>query len=58
MTGEYAFLADIKASLGAERNVDDSVTPEQAEKFTARYPKDMPEGYKLIDPAEFFDGAP
>jgi hypothetical protein len=54
---DYKFLEDIKRELDAERDADYSVTPEEAAKLMARYPKDTPEGYKAIPFEEFFDGA-
>jgi hypothetical protein len=57
LNNDDAWLADYKKELDAEREVEYTVTPEEGERLLARYPKDTPEGYKKIDPAEFFDGA-
>lgn len=51
------FFYQIKKEIDAERTADYSVTAEEGKKLLARYPKDTPEAYKRIDPAEFFDGA-
>lgn len=59
MTGEYDFLADIKASLDAERDVEYTVTAQEAADLRKRYPldgSDTPEGYKKFTPEQFFDG--
>lgn len=54
------FLADIKASLDAERQVEYTVTPEETVDLRKRYPLDgskTPEDYKKFTPEEFFDGS-
>lgn len=54
---DYSFLDQIKQRLDAEREMDWSVTPEEAERLMARYPKDTPEAYRRFTPEEFFDGS-
>ncbi|MCP9861082.1 MULTISPECIES: hypothetical protein [unclassified Cyanobium] len=52
----YAFLDDIKAEIDAEREVEYTVTPQEAADLRKRYPSDTPDAYKKIKPEEFFDG--
>lgn len=59
MKNNDGFLADIKKGLDAEREVEYTVTPEEAADLRQRYPvdgSDTPEGYKKIGPERFFDG--
>lgn len=51
------FFSQIKREHRQRREYLPVVTPEEAERLRREYPKDTPEAYKRIDPAEFFDGA-
>jgi hypothetical protein len=54
---DQEFFDQLKREIDAERDVDYSVTPEEAERLRRTYPNDMPEAFKKINPLDFFDGA-